>query len=195
MNRLLVITRGSSVHSLRASVKWLSHRLYLSPAQGTQGNRTVCGITQGVSSHSWKISTPVVRIPHTAWSFVAYPHPCLNSHAASKGGQVGCGQWSHLWAGLPGRVVSYSGLHTQHKLSVFSLPCPLCGSRDPGDPVGCCSVSPSASAPLEAVSASFVQQMGAAFQFPQQSPKVCSWPEPLPWPCIIAILFEALFFK
>lgn len=89
MNRLLVITRGSSVLPLRASVKWPSHKLYLSPAQGTQGNRTVCGIAQGVSSHSWQISTPIVRTLHTAWSFVAYPYSCLNSHTASKVGRRG----------------------------------------------------------------------------------------------------------
>lgn len=42
-----------------------------------------------------------------------------------------------MWARLPGRDLSHSGLHTQHGLSVLSLSCPLCGSRDPGDPARC----------------------------------------------------------
>lgn len=175
MNRLLVITRGSSVLPLRASVKWPSHKLYLSPAQGTQGNRTVCGIAQGVSSHSWQISTPVVRTLHTAWSFVAYPYSCLNSHTASKVGRRGVDSEVMCGPGFLEGICPTQACTLSMGWVCSPYPVLCVALETQGTQQGVWF--PSASAPLGAVGASFVQQMGAVFQFPQQSPKACSWPE------------------
>lgn len=63
--------------------------------------------------------------------------------------------------------MSHSGLHTQHGLSVFSLPCPL---RDPGDPAGCL-VSPWASAPLGAVGCLLCSADGSCLSVSPAKPK------------------------
>lgn len=102
-----------------------------------------------------------------------YPHPRLSSHAASKVGRRGVGDEVMCGPSLPGRDMSHSDLHARQGPSVLLLPCPLGGPRGHRRAFGL----PWASAAARAVGTSFVRQMGTAFQFSQQSPKLCFWPD------------------
>lgn len=108
VNRQLVIPRRSPVPPSKDLCAVATIQTVLKPSLGTWENRTAYGVAQGVCGRPWQVSLPINDTSHWPGPPVAYPHPCLSSHTASREGGYGLDD-AFVWARPAERGFSRSG--------------------------------------------------------------------------------------